>query len=94
MRFFQKYSLGVLVLAASVLSQDIFEPSDFNVTKALIQNGVNVSAITELAGLVVRSSLKGCSIACNSLELLFGSGKVSNAAPTTYWSIQQSNVQP
>ncbi|KAE8857761.1 hypothetical protein P3342_012264 [Pyrenophora teres f. teres] len=94
MRFFQKYSLGALTVAAGVSSQDIFEPPNFNVTEALIQNGVNVSAIPELAGLIVRSSLKGCSIACNSLGLLFGNGKVSNAAPTTYWSAQQSSVEP
>jgi len=66
MRYFQRYLLGALIVAAGVSSQDTFEPPDFNVTEALIQNGVNVTAIPELAGLVVRSSLKGCSIAVSS----------------------------
>lgn len=34
-----------------------------------MNNGVNVSAISELAGLVVRSSSKGCSIAVRSHSL-------------------------
>jgi hypothetical protein len=41
----------------------IIEPLDFNVTEALLDNGINVSAIPDLAGLVVRSSLSGCAIA-------------------------------
>jgi hypothetical protein len=48
-------SLGVL--AASALAQDVFEPSDFNVTEALIANGVNVSAIPDLASLTEKRSL-------------------------------------
>jgi hypothetical protein len=63
MRFVQKLSLGALAVAAGTSAQDVFEPVNFNVTEALIDNGVNVSAIPELAGLVVRSSSKGCSIA-------------------------------
>jgi hypothetical protein len=63
MRFFEKVGLGALAVTAGVNAQDVFEPVDFNVTEALIENGVNVSAIPDLAGLVVRSSLKGCSIA-------------------------------
>jgi hypothetical protein len=63
MRFLEKVAFGALAVAAGMNAQDVFEPMDFNVTEALIENGVNVSAIPELAGLVVRSSLKGCSIA-------------------------------
>ena len=69
MRFIQELSLGVLVVAVKVSAQVVFEPADFNVTEALIGNGVNVSAIPELAGLVVRSSSKGCSIAVSSHSL-------------------------
>jgi hypothetical protein len=54
--------LGALVAAVSAQT-DVFEPADFNVTEALIANGVNVSAIPELAGLVERTLLSGCSIA-------------------------------
>jgi uncharacterized MnhB-related membrane protein len=63
MRLFGNIISGTLAVAAGVLAQDAFEAPDFNVTEALIGNGVNVSAIPELAGLVVRSSLSGCSIA-------------------------------
>ncbi|KAF1828205.1 FAD-binding domain-containing protein [Decorospora gaudefroyi] len=94
MRSLLKVSLGALAVAVRVSAQEIFEPVDFNVTEALIDNGVNITAIPELAGLVARSSLKGCSIACNSLKLIFGSTKVSSAAPTTYWSKQQLDVDP
>jgi hypothetical protein len=68
MRFFETIALGTLAATAGVKAQDVFEPADFNVTEALIKNGVNVSAIPELAGLVIRSSLKGCSIAVRSQQ--------------------------
>lgn len=48
-------SLGAFVANAS--AQDVFEPSDFNVTEALIVNGVNVSAIPDLAALTAKRSL-------------------------------------
>ncbi|RYN32485.1 hypothetical protein AA0115_g3883 [Alternaria tenuissima] len=83
MRFIQKLSLGALAVAARASTQDVFEPADFNVTEALMNNGVNVSAIPELAGLV-----------CNSLKLVFGATETSDTAPTTYWSIQQLEVEP
>jgi hypothetical protein len=47
-------SLGTF---AAALAQDVFEPPDFNVTEALIANGVNVSAIPELAVLAEKRSL-------------------------------------
>ncbi|KAL7775952.1 hypothetical protein CFE70_006364 [Pyrenophora teres f. teres 0-1] len=58
-------SLGAFVAAVSA-QIDTFEPADFNVTKALILNGVNVSAIPELAGLAKQSALSGCSIAASA----------------------------
>jgi hypothetical protein len=67
MRFLEKVAFGAFAVAAGVTAQDVFEPVDFNVTEALIDNGVNVSAIPELAGLAVRSLLKGCSIAVRLL---------------------------
>ncbi|KAI4660763.1 uncharacterized protein J4E79_005331 [Alternaria viburni] len=94
MKLFHQLCVCALAVAAGASTQDVFEPADFNVTEALIDNGINVSTIPALAGLAARSSLKGCSIACNSLKLVFGAAKVSNAAPTTYWSIQQLEVEP
>jgi hypothetical protein len=69
MRFIQKLSLSTLAVAARASNQDVFEPADFNVTEALVDNGVNVPGIPELAGLVVRSSSKGCLIAVRSHSL-------------------------
>jgi ABC-type proline/glycine betaine transport system permease subunit len=63
MRFIEKVVCGTLAVAVGITAQEVFEAPDFNVTEALIENGVNVSAIPELAGLAVRSSLSGCSIA-------------------------------
>ena len=56
--------LTPLLLAAllgTVLGQ--FEPADFNITEALVDKGVNVSAIPGLSDLAERSSTDGCSIA-------------------------------
>jgi hypothetical protein len=55
-------SLGAIVAIVSAQT-GIFEPADFNITEALISNGVNVSAISELSGLVERTARSGCSIA-------------------------------
>jgi len=49
-------------LLSSVVSQ-VFEPADFSVTEALLDQGVNLSALPELAGLVDRSSNLACNIA-------------------------------
>jgi len=61
MRVSPVVSLGFM--PAGIFGQDVFEPVDFNVTDALLDNGVNVSAIPDLAGLTERSLLSGCSIA-------------------------------
>ena len=58
-------SIFIATLASCVASQ-IFEPADFNVTKALIAQGVNVSALPQLASLVERSSDRGCDIAVST----------------------------
>jgi hypothetical protein len=57
-------------LPVRILGQDSFEPADFNVTDALLDNGVNVSAIPALSGLAERST--GCAIAvsCRSIAHL------------------------
>jgi hypothetical protein len=54
---------SLAAFAAGVLSQTTFEPSDFNITEALLDNGVNISAIPQLAPFVERSLLSGCSVA-------------------------------
>lgn len=55
--------LLVAVTCGSALCQETFEPTDFNITDALLGYGVDVAALPQLASLVERSSLAGCSIA-------------------------------
>jgi hypothetical protein len=54
-----------LVLAALVagVASQVFEPADFNITGALLANGVNISAIPDLASLAERSPSNSCSAA-------------------------------
>ncbi|OAG13723.1 FAD-binding domain-containing protein [Alternaria alternata] len=94
MRLFGKITSGILAVSVGVSAQDTFEAPDFNVTDALISNGVNVSAIPELANLVARSSSSGCSIACNSLGLVFGKTRVARGQNAEYWSNQQLAMEP
>jgi hypothetical protein len=60
------FSLGAFLASVSAQA-GTFEPVDFNVTEALIANGVNVSAIPQLPDLVERTSPSGCSIAVRHL---------------------------
>jgi hypothetical protein len=65
-------SFGALV--ANVFAQDAFEPSDFNVTEALVANGVDVSAIPQLANLTEKRSLfNPCATAVGCRAPKFGS---------------------
>ncbi|KAL4872573.1 hypothetical protein BDV12DRAFT_161787, partial [Aspergillus spectabilis] len=98
-----RYTKSLLLLAVSGLSlAQTTEPTDFNVTDALNQYGVNVSAIPQLsADLVQRSTSAACRAACGSLKLLYGSKRLlsQNTAAysnTTgaYWSVQQGEVDP
>lgn len=75
-------SLGFM--AAGIFAQDVIEPANFNVTEALLDNGVNISAIPDLAGLAERSLFSGCSIAVSVHQdgSIFGrSTKYQNAHP-------------
>lgn len=64
--------MRLILLASSVASvaSQIFEPADFNVTEALIKQGVNVSAIPQLSGLIERSSDFGCNTAVSSIKCM------------------------
>lgn len=56
-------SLGA-VTATALAADGVFEPVDFNVTDALIANGVDVASIPDLLPLVEkRSILDPCAIA-------------------------------
>ncbi|KAJ4371001.1 hypothetical protein N0V86_008695 [Didymella sp. IMI 355093] len=79
-----------------------FEPANFNITEALVSNGVDISAIPELSGLVERTlDLSPCSIACTSLKTIYGDSKLFSQGSSAYsnftsgyWSAQQGAVQP
>ncbi|KAL1798880.1 hypothetical protein ACET3X_002917 [Alternaria dauci] len=96
-----RYAISLAALVTGVVSQSSFEPADFNITEALLKNGVNVSAIPELEPLAERSLLSGCSIACNSLKLVFGDSQVETRSEAAYsafvgdyWSGQQRQISP
>jgi hypothetical protein len=63
-------SIGALTAGALAQSNaSTFENADFNITEALIANGVDVSAIPELSGLVERTlDLSPCAIAVSYSE--------------------------
>ena len=65
MKVTQVISIGALTAGALAQSNaNTFEKADFNITEALIGNGVDVSAIPELSGLVERTlDLSPCAIA-------------------------------
>jgi hypothetical protein len=58
-----KFLVLVAAFVVRALSHQLFEPVDFNITKALLDNGVSVSAIPELAHVAKRDALSGCSTA-------------------------------
>jgi hypothetical protein len=58
----------LLATLATLVACQTFEAPDFNVTEALLDQGVNISALPELAGLVERSSDLACNIAVSVLQ--------------------------
>jgi hypothetical protein len=54
--------LALGFMPAGIIAQDIFEPADFNVTEALLANGVDVPALPGLSDLRARSVVDGCSV--------------------------------
>lgn len=63
-----KKVIALAGFVVSAASQSTFEPADFNITEALLDNGVNVSALPDLAPLVDRASTSGCSAAVSHRE--------------------------
>lgn len=58
-------SIGAVAAGAFAQSDtNIFEAPEFNITEALIDNGIDVSSLPELSGLVERTlDLSPCAIA-------------------------------
>lgn len=58
-----KSIVSLVALVAVATSQGTFEPADFNIAEALRDNGVDVSALPDLAPLVDRSLVSSCAAA-------------------------------
>ncbi|KAF2998444.1 hypothetical protein E8E13_000735 [Curvularia kusanoi] len=94
----------VLVAAATCAvvctAQDSFESPEFNVTQAVLQQGVDISALPTLAGLKERSPWSACAAACNSLKLIpsfevYAKNTTNYTTFTNeYWATQQGDVNP
>ncbi|KAK1913770.1 hypothetical protein P3342_007014 [Pyrenophora teres f. teres] len=80
-------------LSVNVLSEATFEPSHFNATAALLQNGVHAS--------VIPKAQCSCSVACETLKRIFGDDQVETQSEpayktfvASYWSSQQKLMSP
>lgn len=62
---------SLAAFAGGVASQVAFEPTEFNVTAALLNNGVAVSALPDLTSTVGRTSVNGCSAAVGAVNRIF-----------------------
>ena len=97
---FTSNALLVAALIASAVTQTVVEPVDFNATEALLEKGINLTALPQLAALAERSSNAACSIACGSLRILYGSAVLTEGSAAYdgfthgYWSVQQASVDP
>lgn len=71
-----KATVSYAALIAGVLAQDVIEPASFNVTQALLDNGVDASVLPDPASLSGRSTLSGCAAAVSKhivgVTLTFG----------------------
>ncbi|KAK5947264.1 hypothetical protein PMZ80_001413 [Knufia obscura] len=98
-------SLSILGLALcaplSWAQEKIAEPVDFNATEALLEQGIDLSALEE-AGLTTRTNSEHptCILMCTTLALAYkdetyqrGSSKYE-AFRKSYWSDQQAEVEP
>ncbi|KAJ4291994.1 hypothetical protein N0V90_009893 [Kalmusia sp. IMI 367209] len=102
MGFARIVSLCALVARVLALAtESSFEPTNFNVTAALLANGVSSDDIPSIQALNERSSLGSCPVACRALETIFGSTKLLSEGSSdytnftgAYWSAQQNAVKP
>ncbi|KAH7141930.1 hypothetical protein EDB81DRAFT_948217 [Dactylonectria macrodidyma] len=88
------------VATASTATDPVLETSQFNITEALLEHGVDVSEIPALDGGLKRSD-NACAIACASLKFLYGDEAVETKDETAYevflasfWSAIQGDVSP
>lgn len=95
MRVLPIVALGVTA-AGTALAQT-FEPVDFNVTEALLDNGIEPSILVDLEnalGNPLSKRANPCSLACSTLKVVFGSSKLYTSDALHYWSILQDELVP
>ncbi|OSS50293.1 hypothetical protein B5807_04791 [Epicoccum nigrum] len=94
-----RVAIAILTSAACVLSQN-FEPAGFNITEALLKNGIDASVLPGPSALAERTTSSGCTAACTTLSLIFGSNVIIEGRAgyaefnKAYWSQQQAEVSP
>ncbi|KAF4457682.1 hypothetical protein F53441_442 [Fusarium austroafricanum] len=88
--------LGVVTSA----SESRFEPSNFNITQALLDQGVDVSELP-VSSVDAKRSDTGCAATCASLKILYGDAaietrkeKAFDEFTSSYWSSNQAEVNP
>ncbi|KAF9772511.1 hypothetical protein IL306_009775 [Fusarium sp. DS 682] len=95
-------SLLILAFLAvgSSAADPLLETKDFNVTQALLDQGVDVSELPISADDAKRSDT-GCAAACDSLKILYGDQTVETRREkgfeefkSSYWSSNQAEVNP
>ncbi|KPM34456.1 hypothetical protein AK830_g12112 [Neonectria ditissima] len=98
------FPLSIVSLLAlrftTAATSHLLETSEFNITEALLDNGVDVSQIPALADYAKRSD-DGCAAACATLKLLYGNESTETKDETAYqaftdayWSSNQADVNP
>ncbi|KAG7406552.1 Bifunctional solanapyrone synthase [Fusarium oxysporum f. sp. rapae] len=99
MRCTSLFITGFLAVASSA-TDSLLETKDFNVTQALLGQGVDVSDLPVSADDVKRSDT-GCAASCASLKILYGDAAVETRKEkafkdftSSYWSSNQAEVNP
>jgi hypothetical protein len=86
-----RVAIAILTSAACALSQS-FEPVDFNITEALLKNGIDASVLPGPSALAERKSFSGCTAAVSLLYHQQGADVSLTMQCTTLSLIFGSNV--
>ncbi|KAB8068977.1 FAD binding domain protein [Aspergillus leporis] len=94
------FSLCSIIPGLQATNPDVFEPPDFNITAALLEQGVDISQIPELNTLQQHPT-SSCQAACITLTHLYNTTNLlaPNTEPyqnttASYWSRQQTEPKP
>lgn len=95
------YALLIGSVLAEATKRDTFEPPSFDIRQALLDNGVDASALPPSGKRDDQTLSLRCADACQSLLTVFGESKVEIQGETAYtavidyfWSTQQKEAAP